>query len=111
VLSSLLLLNGPATTYIYALSLHDALPIYKDGFADVDEFGQFVSSNGSPPPAPFPELDAPDTPSRDSFGRALTGMGGTALYDTIEIEEHTSELQSPYDLVCRLLLEKKKGKQ
>src|SRR5207248_3710276 len=29
-------------------------------------------------------------------------------FDTLRSEEHTSELQSPYDLVCRLLLEKKK---
>src|SRR5207248_7399219 len=31
--------------------------------------------------------------------------------DTVRSEEHTSELQSPYDLVCRLLLEKKKKKK
>src|SRR5437867_10558799 len=31
--------------------------------------------------------------------------------NTVRSEEHTSELQSPYDLVCRLLLEKKKKKQ
>src|SRR5207248_9315069 len=32
----------------------------------------------------------------------------TFTYDSLRSEEHTSELQSPYDLVCRLLLEKKK---
>src|SRR5437867_9687586 len=35
---------------------------------------------------------------------------GTNKYDEVRSEEHTSELQSPYDLVCRLLLEKKKTK-
>src|SRR5207248_7201969 len=34
----------------------------------------------------------------------------TAAMQAVRSEEHTSELQSPYDLVCRLLLEKKKKK-
>src|SRR5207248_4506720 len=38
---------------------------------------------------------------------ATTGSGGLTLTSS-RSEEHTSELQSPYDLVCRLLLEKKK---
>src|SRR5438094_6912456 len=66
--------NDTATTEIYTLSLHDALPIY-DG----------VREPWQPPPG--------------------TGPGGRRS------EEHTSELQSPYDLVCRLLLEKKKKKR
>jgi hypothetical protein len=71
----------------------------KDGLADVDEFGQFVSSNGSPPPAPFPELNAPDTPTRDMFGRALSG--GSPIYVTIDTS-HTfaaSMLQNMRPLV------------
>src|SRR5438094_1445154 len=36
--------------------------------------------------------------------------GANATYNALRSEEHTSELQSPYDLVCRLLLEKKKKK-
>src|SRR5437867_6506842 len=40
---------------------------------------------------------------REWLTRAMTGTSGAA-----RSEEHTSELQSPYDLVCRLLLEKKK---
>src|SRR5438094_10615237 len=35
-------------------------------------------------------------------------VGFSALFANLRSEEHTSELQSPYDLVCRLLLEKKK---
>src|SRR5438876_11460068 len=68
--------NDPATTEIYTLSLHDALPI---SFAP-------RASNWSTSDEPM--NDAPPVRS----------------------EEHTSELQSPVHLVCRLLLEKKKKK-
>src|SRR5438105_5843612 len=69
--------NDTATTEIYTLSLHDALPI-------------------SPwPRAPFSRARA--SPSRPRWTSARS-------------EEHTSELQSRVDLVCRLLLEKKKKK-
>src|SRR6266481_9891679 len=64
--------NDTATTEIYTLSLHDALPIYQHG-----------EERGDPPQA-GPVAHA---------GRS---------------EEHTSELQSQFHLVCRLLLEKKK---
>src|SRR5256885_3465871 len=67
--------NDTATTEIYTLSLHDALPI----------------STVSVPTRPRP----PWPPSR-------RWAGGRS-------EEHTSELQSPCNLVCRLLLEKKKN--
>src|SRR5256885_15328170 len=66
--------NDTATTEIYTLSLHDALPI--------------CSAPCSPAPATAP------SPSRCCRRRRS--------------EEHTSELQSPCNLVCRLLLEKKK---
>src|SRR5207248_4629545 len=38
----------------------------------------------------------------------ITRVGGGGVGEVVRSEEHTSELQSPYDLVCRLLLEKKK---
>src|SRR5437867_13216714 len=72
--------NDTATTEIYTLSLHDALPISKT--------------------------------------MARAGSGTVSIFEITSVfafhvckirsEEHTSELQSPYDLVCRLLLEKKK---
>src|SRR5256885_7909212 len=70
--------NDTATTEIYTLSLHDALPI-------------------------------------SLFERAALFLSGPSLYQGFPIsrsrsEEHTSELQSPCNLVCRLLLEKKKNK-
>src|SRR6202040_4440253 len=70
--SAFFFFNDTATTEIYTLSLHDALPI-------------------SPP-----RRSAPASP------RPRPGCGGPRS------EEHTSELQSRRDLVCRLLLEKKK---
>src|SRR5215471_21858457 len=78
--------NDTATTEIYTLSLHDALPISapEHHVADVDV--TFPNVTGT--------LQA--RMSRSSPGRRS--------------EEHTSELQSRRDLVCRLLLEKKKKK-
>src|SRR2546430_6476371 len=64
--------NDTATTEIYTLSLHDALPI----------FPRWSASNGC---------------TRTGFWVSCTRS-----------EEHTSELQSQSNLVCRLLLEKKK---
>src|SRR5438094_1090954 len=74
-----------ATTEIDTLSLHDALPIFKDGKPTATFNGRKVVVK--------------------SF--SLQGPAG-GRKDRDRSEEHTSELQSPYDLVCRLLLEKKK---
>src|SRR2546429_7212072 len=73
--------NDTATTEIYTLSLHDALPIW----------------SGST----FPIHRAARRPHR------ATARGATR-YCRARSEEHTSELQSRLHLVCRLLLEKKK---
>src|SRR5437867_4964087 len=62
-----------------------------------------------PMPVP-PPVTIAIFPSRENAGFA---MAGTILQgaERCRSEEHTSELQSPYDLVCRLLLEKKKKKK
>src|SRR2546427_9499129 len=83
--------NDTATTEIYTLSLHDALPICTGG--------QTRRRGGVRAPARA-RLGASTGHTR------LDGMKGTA-----RSEEHTSELQSQSNLVCRLLLEKKKKKQ
>src|SRR5258708_26217224 len=70
--------NDTATTEIYTLSLHDALPIF------LIVFSLFFCSIGH-----FPLFQIP-------------------FFVIPRSEEHTSELQSPDHLVCRLLLEKKK---
>src|SRR2546430_17423256 len=67
--------NDTATTEIYTLSLHDALPIYRSGRHRRDHRNSCLATCD-----PGPQRS----------------------------EEHTSELQSQSNLVCRLLLEKKK---
>src|SRR3712207_1746962 len=85
--------NDTATTEIYTLSLHDALPI-----------------SGSAPGI-FKSL--PETKSWSQICTEVSAPGYqacTVLCDAngVRSEEHTSELQSRQYLVCRLLLEKKK---
>src|SRR5690349_23580744 len=74
--STIFFFNDPATTEIYTLSLHDALPI---------------SHSGALP--------------RLSHGLRLAMKSNEV--QQCRSEEHTSELQSRRDIVCRLLLEKK----
>src|SRR3712207_8053556 len=85
--------NDTATTEIYPLSLHDALPICPGGELPVRdhraERGRGRRAGPAPGPAGGAVLVAEDHPGRS--------------------EEHTSELQSRQYLVCRLLLEKKKN--
>src|SRR3712207_8541370 len=77
--------NDTATTEIYTLSLHDALPILLVGASGL--IGSAVAAR-----------------LRED-GHEIVGVGrGSA-----RSEEHTSELQSRQYLVCRLLLEKKKS--
>src|SRR3712207_7589378 len=87
--------NDTATTEIYTLSLHDALPICS--LLRALEFSPslitFLHGHAG---AVWSVVFSPD-------GRTLASAGG----DT-RSEEHTSELQSRQYLVCRLLLEKKK---
>jgi hypothetical protein len=56
----------------------------KDGLADVDDLGRFVSSSGTAPAAPFFAQSAPDTQFRDPQGRALIGPGGALMYDYLD---------------------------
>src|SRR2546427_8761009 len=90
--------NDTATTEIYTLSLHDALPIYDaQGLRQAERrrIGSPVSRHAlSVPESPDLRLELVRSRDRES-GRS---------------EEHTSELQSQSNLVCRLLLEKKKKK-
>src|SRR5690348_18083744 len=78
-----------ATTDNYALSLHDALPI------------------SLPCPTPCSPVQVPSIESERSTSRSLN-LFARATSSALRSEEHTSELQSPVHLVCRLLLEKKK---
>ena len=78
--------NDTATTEIYTLSLHDALPIRLAGIKHLNRLEQVLARN---------EWSDPDV---------AEGL----MLDNNRSEEHTSELQSLRHLVCRLLLEKKK---
>src|SRR3712207_7333642 len=80
--------NDTATTEIYTLSLHDALPI--------SSARRLISSPHA------------SRRIRDRLNPTSLSADGAALLDDDRSEEHTSELQSRQYLVCRLLLEKKK---
>src|SRR5207247_10702308 len=93
-----------ATPASYPLSLHDALPIS----------AVRVHHPDLRPPRPVAhEGDAP--PVGRPRGRLVLPLGVREPVEAAAVEsrseEHTSELQSRVDLVCRLLLEKKKHKQ
>src|SRR5207244_7649254 len=86
--SSFLFSHDTATTTIYTLSLHDALPICPRRLPDDRERDR-----------------------RQAPGEGAAAQVGRSAEDDRRSEEHTSELQSPDHLVCRLLLEKKKKKE
>src|SRR2546427_8495596 len=79
--------NDTATTEIYTLSLHDALPIFTRQHLERDAVH---GSRGA--------------------AAVLGDEVGLEIAHAKRSEEHTSELQSQSNLVCRLLLEKKKNK-
>src|SRR5438874_13758915 len=87
-LFSFFFFNDTATTEIYTLSLHDALPIYVRARVPSDRFVAGAAVRRAHPQR-----------TRARWQR-----------ESLRSEEHTSELQSRRDLVCRLLLEKKKKK-
>src|SRR5260370_34670701 len=96
--------NDTATTEIYTLSLHDALPIWP-AVANPDAVHRPPARPGVYPDAHGPADDAGVQPRRPPRP-GLVEPGQPARLG--RSEEHTSELQSHLNLVCRLLLEKKK---
>src|SRR5690606_41257964 len=80
--------NDPSTTEIYTLSLHDALPIWR-----FEQRAQGVHGGSV----------------KRRAALFLFRQGSMACERRARSEEHTSELQSRENLVCRLLLEKKKN--
>src|SRR5256885_10104494 len=92
--------NDTATTEIYTLSLHDALPIS----ASVTRPGPHVDSVDRHPLEWDVSFDGGDL----DCGNGLLLLIRQHMDPLERSEEHTSELQSPCNLVCRLLLEKKK---
>src|SRR3712207_7263966 len=94
--------NDTATTEIYTLSLHDALPIYVAARFGGEEFSVLL------PEAPIEEATAIAERIRHAVAarRFFVPTAGEPVRATVRSEEHTSELQSRQYLVCRLLLEK-----
>src|SRR3712207_8586802 len=97
--------NDTATTEIYTLSLHDALPIWLASSRPLRNSRSAAKSASSVSKVSritsgIPEK-TPGSPTATSIASASVSM-------TRRSEEHTSELQSRQYLVCRLLLEKKK---
>src|SRR5256885_11634199 len=92
--------NDTATTEIYTLSLHDALPIcgVRSQTVVVVQFLRRV------------DLDVLIAERLENVLRPLQQviLRQRLVFERDRSEEHTSELQSPCNLVCRLLLEKKK---
>src|SRR5690606_40867350 len=108
---SLLSPRHPPTTAIYALSLHDALPILPAHRADALALPLMVEHGQDPRGTAY-------TVAVDAAAGVTTGISAADRARTLRVlgdpasrsEEHTSELQSRENLVCRLLLDKKKQK-
>src|SRR5690606_40360037 len=99
------------TTYSYTLSLHDALPIYQDRHVRFEhrrsrprvcEIIHLLCGKATPCPA---ECQA--HPPGGAGGGAFRAYRFRVPLHGVRSEEHTSELQSRENLVCRLLLDKK----
>src|SRR5260370_3349138 len=100
---SVFFFNDTATTEIYTLSLHDALPISLAAklvpdktLADLRQMIEHDIEHGK-------QHDV----ERAKETQILKYLHERIQFDIMRSEEHTSELQSHLNLVCRLLLEKK----
>src|SRR5256885_16561888 len=95
----LFVFNDTATTEIFSLSLHDALPI-SAGDLVVDVARVVKEDEADDGEGDADDGDAPRAPAKAKKAPAKAKARS---------EEHTSELQSPCNLVCRLLLEQKRN--
>src|SRR5207244_8643712 len=101
-------LNSPRPPDIYTLSLHDALPISTHNAAlFLDQ--QIPASEGA-----LQEKEVQYHDGREALApveaHQFVPLASQQWNAELRSEEHTSELQSPDHLVCRLLLEKKKNR-
>src|SRR5207248_11551048 len=102
---------GALTSSIYTRSLHDALPIFGWGTCDLTaairsrvcgRWGKW--KNFYAMASPFSFFRKGRSPEETACGRSSSARSRQPWPRLPRSEEHTSELQSPYDLVCRLLL-------
>src|SRR5690606_40546098 len=105
LLSSLFFLYDTATTEIYTLSLHDALPICAEAVGQTEHDGvdRMIALDAAAKIGVAAELVAIIRAHQPVVVQRVPQTG-----NALRSEEHTSELQSRENLVCRLLLEKKK---
>src|SRR5699024_11802193 len=100
----------PAISVIYTLSLHDALPISNPPLKTLFSGAIFQKATEKLGlhPFPLPASNASE-PITNPYGVRIGPCNYCGYCEDFgRSEEHTSELQSRFDLVCRLLLEKKK---
>src|SRR5207248_11033962 len=105
------LCTAPTPSESYTLSLHDALPIWLGhdalGLVEREQAPHARRRRAGSSAAAASRLDDAQ-PAGVSAVWILAAPVHLRRCEQRRSEEHTSELQSPYDLVCRLLLEKKK---
>src|SRR5690606_40138392 len=103
--------NDIATTDTYTLSLHDALPIYSKidrtttGKGKVEDL-TLAEIRKYHLKAPYGRISEETVPTFEEFLKVTKGKIMVDVDMKTRSEEHTSELQSRENLVCRLLLEK-----
>src|SRR5204863_9146610 len=107
----LLSFDAPATTEIYTLSLHDALPIFTiavvgSGGDGVVTLGDLIAQVAAHEGLNVIKTEAYGPQIRGGESSCTVRVASSKIHSQ-RSEEHTSELQSRRDLVCRLLLEKK----
>src|SRR5207248_8597861 len=105
IFCSCVFFNAPSLSVIYSLSLHDALPILRAlsdlNLRSVSTMRSSIVARTCSKPRCRSSLVA------KIFKSSFVAKDSSSSLAAKRSEEHTSELQSPYDLVCRLLLEKK----
>src|SRR3712207_8296421 len=99
--------NDTATTEIYTLSLHDALPILLMDHPAVQQVVTFAMAHDKLGEEVAAAVVLREGASADERDIRSFAAGRLADFKVPRSEEHTSELQSRQYLVCRLLLEKK----
>src|SRR5205807_5396946 len=103
--------HNPPPPHTHTLSLHDALPILTAQTSATDPLGNttfYLGTSGTAPKISDLEtaIDAASgNTGTGSVASSVANSGAATSKLQLRSEEHTSELQSPCNLVCRLLLE------
>src|SRR5207244_12815616 len=105
------LLQRPSHTLTYTLSLHDALPISTEAAPPISAAGRSTSIRAASAASPRENRRPGISRTCPRAPRSSVPPNSAGGRPAARSEEHTSELQSPDHLVCRLLLEKKKQSQ